>query len=120
MILLLGLFGKPLIGLIFGADYVAAMQPAIVLCFSVVFAYFVGPNVLYINLAGESHRLPKVIGVGVVVNAVLNYILLSAFGIIGAAFATLIAAILVNGLVLNLRRSMSKTDLTAWGVLVGR
>ena len=119
-IVLLVLFGELLITLVFGADYVAALQPAIVLCFSVVVAYFAGPNVLYINLAGESHRLPKLITFGIVVNAALNVILLSAFGIIGAAYATLISAILVNLLVLNVKRSLSDIDLTVWGALVGR
>ena len=54
------------------------------MCFSLVLSYFAGPNAMYINLAGESHRLPKLIGIGLAVNAVLNVILLQAFGIINS------------------------------------
>ena len=87
------LFSKEILGVIFGTDYAIAWLVLIVLMLDVVFQgaqVIIGRSLQAIDQPNLAARASVI---SVIVNLSLNILLISQFGIIGAAVATFIASI---------------------------
>jgi len=91
--LVLGLFGRELLELLFGIEFIASYQPMVLLLFTHVIAGLVGAVGPLLNMTGHEAVGARAIGAGAVVNLILNLILVPQFGMMGAASATLVAAV---------------------------
>lgn len=89
-------FGRPILRLVFGAEYVAAYPALAILCgANLVHAGFgtVGP---LLNMSGYERDTTKGIAIAAATNIVLNAALIPFFGMIGAAVATAITLVIWN------------------------
>ncbi len=108
--LLAALLSAPIIVTVFGPRYVDGAAPLSLLLASVPISS-VGSLVLYsLAAAGRTWALPISSGCGAVVNVILNLILISRYGMIGAAWATILAV----SLVLVLALFQAREHLPSW------
>jgi len=94
------LFSEEILGLVFGAEYTIAALALIILMFDQVTEagqVILGRSLQAIDRPDLAARATVV---GVVLNLVLNVVLISEFGITGAAVATMVAS-LISGLILH-------------------
>lgn len=89
-------FGKQLMGLVFGAEYIPATLTFQILMATILFVF---PGSLVGNFILAHHRQRDValyVGIAALMNGVLDYILIIPYGIAGCAAATLIVAVGFN------------------------
>lgn len=89
-------FGQPLLGLIFGQDYVLAFTPLLILAFGKAAYATVGFAGLALSMFGLASVATAVTLLTAVVNIGLNWILIPPFGTAGAAVASACSALAVN------------------------
>lgn len=97
---------EPLLGFIFGADYVPAADAFVILLASIPASYFM--PVLY-NLLFALDQQAKSVNYAIassLCNVLLNLLLIPRFGILGAAFATSCASVLYVVLMWQLGKKM--------------
>ena len=90
---LLGWVGEWLLGTFFGEAFVVGYMPMMVLACGYVIASISGAFGSLLNMTGHEREAAKAIAVGAVVNVVLSLALVPPFGMEGAAYGTLIAAL---------------------------
>lgn len=91
--IIISIFSKQIILIIYGAEYVGATAALRIATWYTGFAFLGSARNIWI-ICEEKQRLVKYfLGVGAVVNLILNWILIPIHGIEGAAFATLITQI---------------------------
>jgi O-antigen/teichoic acid export membrane protein len=99
--------GPWVIGL-FGAEFVAAYTPLLILCAGQVAHAAASPALILMTMSGQQKAALIIFGICVAVNLALNYILIGVFGMTGAAVATAgtlaLYAVMVLGYV---RRAMT-------------
>ena len=89
--LFLSLFSEPLISLLFGDKFIFAAKPLLILSMNVL---VVGINIVFGNPLiawGKQKQYVIAIGIGALVNVILNFILIPEYSYMGAALATLLA-----------------------------
>ncbi len=88
-------FAQPLLGLLFGQDYILGAPALSILVVGMTFytLFMVSSSIVQ----GIGHpRLPMIILIiGTVINIVLNFLMVPVYGIIGAAIATTIVAFII-------------------------
>jgi O-antigen/teichoic acid export membrane protein len=99
--LLLIVFGQELISFVFGEEYIAAYVPLLILTVAHVFNAAMGSVALTLNMTGHEKLTFRSQLFAVIFNIILNFILIPAFGMVGAAIATA-AAIVISNLLLVL------------------
>ena len=92
--LAMSLFSEKLVLLLFGSDYIVASQILTVYIWSSIFVFhgaIRGQYLIAMNkqVIGLQFRI-----VGMVLNLILNYLLIGYYGVIGAAYATLVSFLL--------------------------
>jgi stage V sporulation protein B len=89
------LFAREILVLFFTKDYASGAQPLQILS---VGAFFSGIYLLFVELIAAEGR-PQVnaknISVGALVNALLNVVFIPAYGLVGAAYASIISSALI-------------------------
>ena len=83
---------------LFGEGYVVAKNALITLLAAQFFNAFSGPGAIYLNMTGRQKILNKILIAGLAVNITLNFYLIPAYGINGAASATLVSLIIWNSI----------------------
>lgn len=83
---------------LFGEGYVVAKNALITLLVAQFFNAFSGPGAIYLNMTGRQKILNKILIAGLAVNITLNFYLIPAYGINGAASATLVSLIIWNSI----------------------
>ena len=83
---------------LFGEGYVIAKNALITLLAAQFFNAFSGPGAIYLNMTGRQKILNKILIAGLAVNITLNFYLIPAYGINGAATATLVSLIIWNSI----------------------
>lgn len=91
---LLSAFSEPLISIFYGEDYIISGNVLTILGFaaiplalgSIIISYFSGIN--------KPDITTKIVSIALLINIILNYFFITTYGIIGAAFATIIALII--------------------------
>jgi O-antigen/teichoic acid export membrane protein len=88
-------FGEQVLLLLFGKEYSLSADVLVIYSFSLIFLFFSANNnkLLMIDNLQKMMVLRNMIGLGV--NIVLNIVLIPKFGIIGAAFSTVLAELVV-------------------------
>lgn len=110
------LFGEPLLHLVFGKDYVTGYPVlAILAATHVVHAGF-GTLVPLLNMTGYERITMKAVGFAVSLNILLNAVLVSFYGIIGAAIATGVTLIVLNMVLWRAVRSRLGVDSSILGL----
>ncbi|WP_455380826.1 flippase [Acidihalobacter prosperus] len=87
----LWLTGRTLIGMVFGAAYVAAYVPLSILCLGQLINVGSGSVGLVLNMTGHERGAVKFAGIAAILNIILNALLIPWFSDIGAAIATMIS-----------------------------
>ncbi len=85
------LLAHPIITLLFGEAYIGAYKPFIVYIWSSIPIFLLPTLAAYMTAEYHGYRFLFVSVLGAIVNIVLNLIFIPQFGIIGSAYATLIA-----------------------------
>ena len=88
--LLIALFSKPLLGIIYGADYAMAWLSLSILMLAAIFAWINGPSgTIFISLK-KQHIYMWATLLSLLVNVVGNLILIPIIGAVGAAISTVL------------------------------
>ena len=95
--LLVFLFPKAILEIVFGSGYIPASTALRILAFGMLIHVFFGPNVATLIVIGRT-KLNMIYNlVGAVMNILLNLLLIPLWGIVGAAIASTISLGTVNG-----------------------
>lgn len=89
------IFGKLAIRILYGEAYLPAAQPLVLLVWAEAFGVTSLTRVIWILCEDKSKYVKYYVFIGAVLNCGLNYILISTFGIVGAAVATLVTQVTV-------------------------
>ena len=98
------LFAKPIIYVLYGADYYEAVPVMQILAWYLAFSYMGVIRNIWLLAEEKQKYLPLINLSGVVLNVLINAILIPKFGAIGAAFASFITQFFTNfilGFILN-------------------
>jgi O-antigen/teichoic acid export membrane protein len=87
MFLLVAVFGETILSTLFGAKYVEAKLPMLVLCLGYTIAAAMGPSVAFMNMTGRERTVAQGIAMSFAVNLVVGAAAITYAGAIGAAFA---------------------------------
>ncbi len=93
---ILFLFPETVLNFLFGISYIQAAPALRILALGFMFHAFLGLNGLSLMVMGETRFLMLVSLSGAISNVVLNVALIPIFGIVGAAFASLLSYSVVN------------------------
>jgi O-antigen/teichoic acid export membrane protein len=105
--------GMPLLWL-FGPQFVEGYPVMLILVVGFLFRSSMGPAEFLLNMLGEQYLCAAVLAATAVLNIALNFALVPAFGLLGAATATsvsLVTAALMNYLVVSRRLEI---DIAVW------
>ena len=89
-------FSKPIILLLYGEKYLAAVPSLSLIVWYSAFSYFGAINNMYMVSEYKSRWVQLTTLSGAVVNVVLNFLLIPRLGIIGAALASLLTQFVAN------------------------
>jgi len=89
--LIIFLFPKPVIGFLFGQEYVGASPALQILALSSLSVPLLGPQGSTLMAMGKNNLLMYIAVAGAITNIILNLILVPLMGITGAAVATLVS-----------------------------
>ena len=93
-VILMAVFSEPIIKIFYSAKYIEAAFPMSILVIGVGFLTIFYVMSFVMNGAGKT-KIPMVISIfGVIANAVLNYILIKKYALVGSAVATSITSFL--------------------------
>ena len=105
-IIILLLFFSEYVLSTFGSNYILAKNALWILLIAQFFNSITGPSALYLNMTGRQKKLNVILLISLVINIVLNFLLVPAFGMLGAAISTttsfVISKILASALVFYL------------------
>lgn len=90
------LFGKPVLVVAFGPEYLAAFAPMVILIVSACINLVFGPAGMLLNLSGNERFAFRAGLWALIVNVGLNMALIPAYGLVGAAMSTLISTFVFN------------------------
>ena len=86
-------FGKDLLSLMFGPEYVAGHLALSILAVSRLLANAVGPVSTLLSMSGHERITAAAVSAGAACNLVLNFLLIPRFGVTGAAAASAISLV---------------------------
>ena len=90
------LFGSEMLEILFGKEYKIGYPALIILVVSQLVNATFGPVGFLLNMTGHEADTTKIVAVGAIINVVLNALLIPAYGINGAAIATMISVFTWN------------------------
>ena len=90
------LLSRPLIRILFGADYLQGSTALCILCWGTPFAYLGVARSIWLVTQKKQKYIKYISATGALCNLVLNAFLIPVWGINGAAFATLVTRIVTN------------------------
>jgi PST family polysaccharide transporter len=90
LLIILILFGKQIILILFGSDYLESYYPLVILSVGLVFIYNGMLRSSYLSVTNNEKIIFYTSLMSAVLNVVLNYILIRKYGILGSATAMLI------------------------------
>jgi O-antigen/teichoic acid export membrane protein/SAM-dependent methyltransferase len=93
--LILIIFAKPIIRLIYGERFLAASLPLAILAFALIFISLNRLAIAGLNSSGRQRDSFRIIGGGAVINVILNIIFIPRYSYLGASITTVITEALV-------------------------
>lgn len=115
MVLLFLLLGEPLIGWIFGEDYVPGYWPLVILCVGQLINALVGSVGVLLNMTGHEREVTVAVGIGALINVLLNLGLIPWLGMLGAAIASAVSLAIWNLMLWRVVRLRLGVDSSALG-----
>ena len=109
--LILAVFGGPVVGLLYGVEYLPAVRPMYVLLAGVVMVGVTRVLMRYFTSVNRHEHNVYIVATSLVVNVILNLVLIPRFGIMGAAAASLATYVLQGVWVLILFTRITGTGL---------
>ncbi len=100
MIILMSVFAKPILLDFYGKKYTAGALPMSILEYGVGFLTVFYVLSFALNGAGKTKIVMNISIIGVILNAILNYILIKRFSITGSAIATSITSFIIMVIIL--------------------
>lgn len=100
-----------IIKIIYGAQYAAAVNPLRLIVWYTTFSYLGSVRGIWILAKEKQRYLWALNGYGAALNVVLNWILIPVWGVMGAAFASLITQIFTNVIMNEIFRSMHRNNI---------
>lgn len=94
--LLFVVFGAPLLAAVFGAEYVGAYTPLVILLVGQFVNAVTGSVGYLLNMTGHERDTAKGVAIAALLNVLLNIILIPRWGMNGAAIATAVSLITWN------------------------
>lgn len=89
-------WGDRILGFVYGMEYVAGYSTLVILAVSQALNAMFGSVGMLLNMSGHERYSALWLGVSTLANISLNLILIPEFGMVGAAFATLISVCIWN------------------------
>ncbi len=98
MLLLLVIFGKPILGGLYGPEFMAGYSAFVWLAVGQLVTSSVGHVGMFMNMCGKSKLYMNIVLISALINLVGNWILIPRIGIVGAAYSN-VASVLFNHIV---------------------
>jgi O-antigen/teichoic acid export membrane protein len=114
------LFGKLFLGLVFGAEFIPAYSPLIILACGQLVSSAAGSVAVLLNMTGNEQETARGMTIAAVGNVILNLILIPLWGTIGAAVASAVTLSSWNFLLLVAVRRKLKINSMAFGPSVNK
>lgn len=102
------LFGKFAINLLYGEEYLQSAVFINIISWGTAFSYVGNARNIYSLSVGAEKYEKHMALIGMVMNIVLNYILISLIGAVGAAIATVITQIFINYIIMFFIKPLKK------------
>ena len=115
--LAMAIWGRSLIGAVFGQVYAPAYPSMLVLCLAQLLNVAFGSVSLVLGMTGAERVAARVTAVGLALNLALNLVLIPIWGALGAAIATCTAMVVWNLLMLWQVTSRLAVDASLLGAL---
>ena len=106
-IILIIIFRNFILG-IFGEEFMVASNALIILCLGQFFNAFCGPVGIVLQMTGRQKLFQNILLLGFIINIVLNYILITPYGVTGAAIASAVSLIVWNSIAFYYVRRLRK------------
>jgi len=90
------IFGRQFLGLVYGRDFHQALTPLLILLVGQFLNASTGPAGQLLNMTGYELMTMKGIGISLISNVILNFLLIPRYSYHGAAIATALSLILFN------------------------
>lgn len=110
------IFASPWYLSLFGTEFIAGKNALIILCIGQLIFTVTGLGGLLLNMTGNEKYTAITGGASAVLNTVLNYFLISSWGMVGAAIATSISLLLMNFCNILLVKQQLKIQSTGFGL----
>ena len=94
--LVLTVLAKPIVGILYGADYLAATSALQIVSWYTSFSYIGGIRNVWMLVEEKQKYILPINVLGASANVIMNYFMIPMFGINGAAIASLITQIFTN------------------------
>jgi O-antigen/teichoic acid export membrane protein len=94
-VLIISIFGKAAIILLFGINYEEAYCPLLILCLANVVMSLNGSIVPLLNMNGHEKKVMNLFGQSIIICCILCALLVDAFGPLGASIAALISTLIL-------------------------
>jgi len=95
------IWGRLLIGFVFGDEYVGASSALVILCLGQLFNVAAGSVTVILNMAGFEKESVKAVAAAFLSNITLTLLLVPKLGIVGAAWGTTMSFVIWNGLMMR-------------------
>lgn len=102
--------GRPILELVFGAEYGDAVLPLLLLCGGQVVSAFSGPNSTLLNMTGHERRVTRAFVASLVINLVVAAASIPSLGVVGAALGSVAGSLVWNGLLWLDSRKIVRVD----------
>jgi O-antigen/teichoic acid export membrane protein len=109
------LAAEPLLRLVFGAQFVPAANVLRVLALGQIVSAAFGPNAALLNMTHHERRVMRAMSVSLVVSLVTIPLGIAAWGIVGAALASVISMLCWNVMLWSDARRLLSIDTSAFG-----
>lgn len=94
MMLVVFLVGKPILAIVFGAEFVPAWPVLCVMGLAYMMSSFFGSSAAILNMSGGERSVTFAFAVGLIISLPLAYLLILKMGVIGVAWAMLVTSLL--------------------------
>lgn len=94
--IIITIFSKQIVSILYGVDYLPATTPLKIVCWNTIFAYIGVSRYIWIQCEEKTKYETLITLFGAITSVVLNYILISNYGIIGASIALTLTQFLTN------------------------
>ena len=112
------LFGKPLLNLVFGAEFVPAYTPLSILAIGQLVSSITGSVGVLLNMTGHERDTARGLTIAAISNVILNLILIPKFSVNGAALAISITWTIWNVLLWLAVRRRLNINSTAFNLFI--